>query len=79
MGWDTALVLQHQDGLYFNPPTPHGVGHSLPFATFCSFPFQSTHPAWGGTLAFPYSATYGFISIHPPRMGWDVRANADSN
>ena len=34
--------------------------------------FQSTHPVWGGTqnefaLSLPFQ-----ISIHPPRVGWDI-------
>ena len=35
--------------------------------------FQSTHPVWGGTLVYPVilQELYG-ISIHPPRVGWDL-------
>ena len=36
---------------YFNPPTPHGVGHCC----FCH-----------------YHHSLSLISIHPPRMGWDI-------
>ena len=39
-----------------------------------SYKFQSTHPVWGGTT-YGYSTAielYG-ISIHPPRVGWDLR------
>ena len=36
------------------------------------FGFQSTHPAWGGTDGLrPTTAAFD-ISIHPPRVGWDV-------
>ena len=34
--------------------------------------FQSTHPVWGGTqIADAIRASSG-ISIHPPRVGWDI-------
>ena len=33
--------------------------------------FQSTHPVRGGTYPCWYSYLQGFISIHPPREGWD--------
>ena len=34
--------------------------------------FQSTHPVWGGTSAEYRIAFDAEISIHPPRVGWDV-------
>ena len=34
--------------------------------------FQSTHPVWGGTVVFTASAFGAYISIHPPRVGWDI-------
>ena len=34
--------------------------------------FQSTHPAWGGTLEQLSKGGVTNISIHPPRVGWDV-------
>ena len=33
--------------------------------------FQSTHPVRGGTYEFVTVARKCFISIHPPREGWD--------
>ena len=35
--------------------------------------FQSTHPARGGTAALTIMRLSFFISIHPPREGWDDR------
>ena len=35
--------------------------------------FQSTHPVRGGTMAVLMDAAPYFISIHPPREGWDRR------
>ena len=56
----------------FNPPTPCGVGPSTG-AHFCFFwSFQSTHPVWGGTLLVRPQPIRMSISIHPPRVGWDV-------
>ena len=36
-----------------------------------AFGFQSTHPVWGGTIDPCSSPPAAFISIHPPRVGWD--------
>ena len=36
-----------------------------------TFPFQSTHPVWGGTCACADFDGCISISIHPPRVGWD--------
>ena len=57
--------------LYFNPPTPCGVGHTiyLPFDEIAEF--QSTHPVWGGTMIGLQTRFALMISIHPPRVGWD--------
>ena len=46
------------------------------FVTLCFFSelllFQSTHPVWGGTQTKRAGQPAGQISIHPPRVGWDV-------
>ena len=34
--------------------------------------FQSTHPVWGGTRPKQIVIRVSEISIHPPRVGWDV-------
>ena len=34
--------------------------------------FQSTHPVWGGTRIFTADDERAEISIHPPRVGWDL-------
>ena len=94
MGWDEQPGSQDKDLYHFNPPTPHGVGQVSWSNPSSSYPFQSTHPAWGGTdrpipidrksknfnpptphgvgpILDVYGGEYEFISIHPPRMGWD--------
>ena len=40
--------------------------------TFQRFAFQSTHPVWGGTAGPITQTIHGGISIHPPRVGWDI-------
>ena len=34
--------------------------------------FPSTHPVWGGTALCDRTGHVGLISIHPPRVGWDI-------
>ena len=34
--------------------------------------FQFTHPVWGATGKYCASASKGVVSIHAPRVGWDV-------
>ena len=38
--------------------------------------FQSTHPVRGGTLQDRYLQRTVYISIHPPREGWDGRVQS---
>ena len=63
--------LRPQRG-HFNPPTPCGVGHLAPVKPCRLSAFQSTHPVWGGTTASLSSEERVPISIHPPRVGWDL-------
>ena len=74
MGWDHGARHLSGHHLHFNPPTPYGVGHVA--HGFKSFPrrFQSTHPVWGGTTVSVGFLLDSQISIHPPRMGWDIVA-----
>ena len=37
--------------------------------------FPSTHPVWGGTVAGTIASAHDGISIHPPRVGWDLFKN----
>lgn len=37
--------------------------------------FPSTHPVWGGTQLRHGFATILYISIHPPRVGWDGKSS----
>ena len=50
MGWDRVQTDGICTALYFNPPTPCGVGQAA---------------LWGGDKDLS-------ISIHPPRVGWDI-------
>ena len=48
-------------------------GGTSPFPSkFFSLKFQSTHPVWGGTRQLRVGHPMGDISIHPPRVGWDL-------
>ena len=38
--------------------------------------FQSTHPVRGGTLGSILHDKAGWISIHPPREGWDSSSDS---
>ncbi len=70
-GWDFNAILIIIDQVYFNPPTPYGVGpvkRPLPANWLI---FQSTHPVRGGTCNFQPMPQPIYISIHPPRTGWD--------
>ena len=55
---------------HFNPPTPREVGLVAYRAKAQRELFQSTHPAWGGTLLeHGHQLWQVEISIHPPRVG----------
>ncbi len=43
------------------------------FAIFLKAGFQSTHPVRGGTQGQREKVIHIYISIHPPREGWDIR------
>ena len=55
--------------LCFNPRTPRGVRHALPFRAYALIMFQSTHPARGATDRFNAgdTAALQFQSTHPAR------------
>ena len=57
--------------IYFNPPTPCGVGRELFSCTDTRRKFQSTHPLRGGTITvWPLAPTSrAFQSTHPLRGG----------
>ena len=72
-GWDSGYAAEYLRNDHFNPPTPCGVGRSS-----IGFPrrrskFQSTHPVRGGTCRRAEGCALRWISIHPPRAGWDLR------
>ncbi len=70
-GWDGSKKPRIALAMYFNPPTPCGVGrHLTPPPAKSSSGFQSTHPVRGGTtLAGLYEAGAKFQSTHPVRGG----------
>ena len=73
-GWDRVRRLSGRRAGYFNPPTPRGVGHRPSPRRILTDQFQSTHPAWGGTLASVLSpASAQFQSTHPAWGGTKAR------
>ena len=48
-GWDSGRTSTRAKPIYFNPPTPWGVGQSHSAQERAEFLFQSTHPVGGGT------------------------------
>ena len=60
-------------GQHFNPRTPRGVRHALPFRAYALVIFQSTHPARGATARYDHTYQQGLISIHAPREGCDSK------
>ena len=71
VGWDGRRRKCQPSVIDFNPPTPRGVGQSGSTPSSTTWPFQSTHPAWGGTTDGLTRLSISSISIHPPRVGWD--------
>ena len=69
-GWDTRGDFFVSVRLYFNPPTPCGVGQDMPASQNHAVAFQSTHPVRGGTeIAVHPLRTAEFQSTHPVRGG----------
>ena len=71
VGWDIFSPRIWANRSYFNPPTPCGVGLIAVIIRGSAAIFQSTHPVWGGTLLHCGVGRLSYISIHPPRVGWD--------
>ena len=74
VGWDRRNVGGYRGNIHFNPPTPCGVGPTSRSSPTSFTIFQSTHPVWGGTRPGPSCWGWSRISIHPPRVGWDLTA-----
>ena len=60
-------------GKDFNPPAPGGAGPPNIGQVSGQVAFQSTRPGWGGTETALGDHRSTCISIHPPRVGRDVR------
>ena len=74
VGWDLAYMMLHSGLQRFQSTHPVWGGTSYSLLLVVSVVFQSTHPVWGGT-ANPEKYQYNpVISIHPPRVGWDIPA-----
>ena len=67
VGWDKLDFSQPNRPQDFNPPTPCEVGLRSRPAYQSAYPFQSTHPVWGGTtcLPAPFASFREFQSTHP--------------
>ena len=57
---------------YFNPLTPCGVRLQCTTRKVKIGSFQSTHPGWGETDTVKKTGVHILISIHSPRVGWDL-------
>ena len=67
-------VLYPRRQAHLKTPTPGGVGHHWASWRELMGEFQSTHPVWGGTVHGCIHVWIAVISIHPPRVGWDLKA-----
>ena len=73
VGWDPAPCSRPAGcRISIHPPRVGWDFQALP-AVAVPFPFQSTHPVWGGTLQGAPLSYAQAISIHPPRVGWDMQ------
>ncbi len=72
-GWDLYVSIATIRSVYFNPPTPRGVGLSSIRRMSLGRIFQSTHPSRGGTGTNGGITVTVYISIHPPLAGWDMK------
>ena len=70
-GWDLVLLADGLQLFRFQSTHPARGGTKRLDAPARLILFQSTHPARGGTLRRPAMAAPVYISIHPPREGWD--------
>ena len=73
VGWDSGNFQKSPSLIfYFNPPTPCGVGRSVPLGRGTSlFYFNPTHPVWGGTEnRRGWGLKLWVISMHPPPPVW---------
>ena len=69
--WDRAKQKTAFPKIYFNPPTPWGVGRTWMFMPSFYEAFQSTHSVGSGTYMDVYAKFLRGISIHPLRGEWD--------
>ena len=63
----------------FNPPTPCGVGPITVPVPLALFDFNPPTPCGVGLPPALKSIIYFTISIHPPRVGWDLRSEGFLN
>ena len=73
MGWDNSRSKRRVRNYHFNPPTPHGVGPSVPPQIWTKNDFNPPTPHGVGRSRMKDFGYLVLISIHPPRMGWDGR------
>ena len=64
----TPAVIRNS---YFNPPTPCGVGLLIPCPTSPEINFNPPTPCGVGRCPLRWHIQCLWISIHPPRVGWD--------
>ena len=72
VGWDTLMIFAARRECPFQSTHPVW-GGTPPAVRRSALPeFQSTHPVWGGTVLDDCRLVQNHISIHPPRVGWDM-------
>ena len=71
-GVGRAFPYRLQADAAFQSTHPVWGGTTAPLRRIWYAVFQSTHPVWGGTDAPGRHTGLPVISIHPPRVGWDL-------
>ena len=74
VGWDRSAGTKKFPFMQFQSTHPVWGGTAASGGACTPQPFQSTHPVWGGTKCRAKCAAYQLISIHPPRVGWDMES-----
>ena len=79
MGWDVHDLTANTTKSNFNPPTPYGVGQRFDVMDPTLTDFNPPTPYGVGLDKQRRADRHFAISIHPPRMGWDVRFALEIN
>ena len=69
-GTGAPLILDRKEAKFQSTHPVRG-GTCIPILGNIVLLFQSTHPVRGGTVLDGPLVPFRYISIHPPREGWD--------